>query len=91
MDLNISQLVVWLVVGALAGTLTSMLFYRTRTPITDAGSIVLGLLGLLVGSMLFNFFNIRLGLPVLAVSGDGFVAAILGSFLLLLLARFLRR
>lgn len=91
MNLNMGQLIVWVVIGALAGTLASMLFYRSRTRVSELSNIILGLLGALVGGALFSFLNIRLGLPTLTFSFDDLVAAFVGSVILLLAIRFLRR
>jgi uncharacterized membrane protein YeaQ/YmgE (transglycosylase-associated protein family) len=91
MNLNIGQLIVWIVIGALAGTLASMIFYRQRTRFRDFSNLVLGLLGALLGGALFNVLNIRLGLPQLTFSLDDLVAAFIGSVLLLLLIRLMRR
>ena len=91
MNVNIGQLIVWVVIGALAGTLASMLFYRQRSRFREVSNIVLGLLGALLGGALFSVLNIRLGLPQLTFSLDDLVAAFIGSLLLLLLIRLLRR
>ena len=81
----------WGVLGALAGTLASMLFYRQRTRFRELSNLILGLLGALLGGALFTVLNIRLGLPSLTFSLDDLVAAIVGSLLLLLLIRLMRR
>ncbi|MBZ0301076.1 MAG: GlsB/YeaQ/YmgE family stress response membrane protein [Anaerolineae bacterium] len=91
MNLNIGQLIVWVVIGALAGTLASILFYRTRTRVSELSNIILGLLGALLGGALFSFLNINLGLPTLAFRVDDLVAAFVGSVILLLVIRYLRR
>ena len=91
LNLNFGQLIVWIIIGALAGTLATMLFARKRSRLTDLSNLILGLLGALLGGALFNALNIRLGLPMLTFSGDDLVAAFVGSVLLLLVIRNLRR
>ena len=91
MTINIGQLIIWIIIGALAGTVATMLFYRARTRFRDLSNIVLGLIGALIGGALFSLLNIRLGLPTLTFSLDDLVAAIIGSVILLALLRFLRR
>ena len=91
MTLDVGQLIIWLIIGALAGTVATMLFYRARTRFRDLSNIVLGLIGALIGGALFNLLNIRLGLPTLTFSLDDLVAAFIGSVILLLLLRVLRR
>ncbi len=91
LNTNTQQLIVWIMIGAVAGSLVSMLFYRQRTPVTDLGSLGLGLLGALLGRVLFDLFGIRLGVPALIFTFDDLVAAILGSLILLVAIRYLRR
>jgi uncharacterized membrane protein YeaQ/YmgE (transglycosylase-associated protein family) len=68
-----------------------MLFHGKHTPITDMSSLGLGLLGAFVGKTVFDFLGLRLGLPQLVLSIDDLVAAMLGSLVLLLLIRYIRR
>jgi uncharacterized membrane protein YeaQ/YmgE (transglycosylase-associated protein family) len=85
------QLLVWVVVGAVAGTLTSMLFYRKPSPTTDLSTLGLGLLGALVGRLLFDLLRVSLNLPALIISVDDVIAALIGSVIVLMLVRYLRR
>jgi uncharacterized membrane protein YeaQ/YmgE (transglycosylase-associated protein family) len=91
MNANTGQLIVWVVIGALAGTLASALLYRGQARVSQLSNIVLGLLGALVGGALFNLFGIRFGLPTLTFSIDDLVAAFVGAVILLLAMRVLRR
>ncbi len=81
------QLLVWIIIGAVAGTLTSMLFYRRSGPIADLSTLGLGLLGALVGRILFDVFRVTLSMPALIISVDDLVAAILGSLIVLFFIR----
>ena len=85
------SLLIWIIIGALAGTLTSMLFYRKHMPITDLSSLGLGLLGALLGRVVFDLLRIQPRLPALVLSVDDLLAAVLGSLLVLLLFRYLQR
>jgi len=91
MTIDAGQLIVWLIIGTLAGTVATMLFYRARTRFRDLNNIALGLIGALIGGVLFNLLNIRLGLPTLTFSLDDLVAAFIGSLILLISLRLLRR
>ena len=91
MTVDIGQVIVWVIMGALAGTVATMLFYRARTRFRDLSNIILGLVGALIGGALFSVLNIQLGLPTLTFSLDDLVAAFIGSVILLLIMRYLRR
>ena len=83
------QLLVWIVIGAVAGTLTSMLFYRKPGPVADLSTLGLGLMGALVGRILFDVFRITLSLPALIISVDDLVAALIGSLIVLFFIRYM--
>jgi uncharacterized membrane protein YeaQ/YmgE (transglycosylase-associated protein family) len=81
------QLLVWIIIGAVAGTLTSMIFYRRSGPIADLSTLGLGLMGALVGRILFDIFRVTLSMPALIISVDDLVAAIIGSLIVLFFIR----
>lgn len=81
------QLLVWIVIGAVAGTVTSMVFYRRSGSIADLSTLGLGLVGALVGRILFDIFRVTLSMPALIISVDDLVAAILGSLIVLFFLR----
>ena len=91
MSLNTGQLIVWLIVGALAGTLAAMLVTRKRRGLGLLENIVVGLVGAIVGGLLFNLLHINLGLGDLVFSAEDLVAAFVGSVLVLIALRILRR
>jgi uncharacterized membrane protein YeaQ/YmgE (transglycosylase-associated protein family) len=82
------QLLVWIIIGAVAGTLTSMLFYRKPSPTADLSTLGLGLLGALVGRILFDVFSITLSLPALIISLNDLLAALIGSLIVLFFIRY---
>ena len=81
--ITLSDLIVWLVVGALAGSLTGMLITRTRAGFGRWTNFGVGLVGALIGGLFFHFFEIDLGLQEIRVSLEDLVAAVLGSLLFL--------
>ncbi|GAB4576099.1 MAG: hypothetical protein Kow0077_30910 [Anaerolineae bacterium] len=83
--ITMSQLVVWLIVGALAGSLTGMLVRRSRRGFGLVQNLVIGLAGALLGGLIFNLFNIDLGLGDIAITVEDLIAAVLGSLLLLVI------
>jgi len=91
LDLNIVvQVVIWVVVGALAGTLAAMII-RGRRGFGKFGNILLGMVGALVGGLLFRALNIDFGLEEVNISLEDLIAAFAGSLLVLLIWNLIRR
>lgn len=90
MDFDLGQLIVWVIIGALAGFLAGRLFRRRGFGLV--GDVVIGLLGAIIGGALFQFLNIHiLENVVLRFSLTDLIAAIVGALLLMLVFSFLQR
>jgi uncharacterized membrane protein YeaQ/YmgE (transglycosylase-associated protein family) len=85
------QLVVWLIIGALAGSLASMVFTRSRRGYGPAANILIGLVGAVIGGYIFDKLNVDLGLGSLTISGEEIAAAFVGSLVLLVVLSFLQK
>ncbi len=88
---TIGELIVWLVVGALAGSVTGMLVKRQREGFGRLGNLGVGLGGALIGGLLFNLFRIDLGLAEVSISLEDLIAALVGSLLFLGAVGLIRR
>ena len=88
---TIGELIVWLVVGALAGSVTGVLVKRQREGFGRLGNLGVGLSGALIGGLLFNLFRIDLGLAEVSISLEDLIAALVGSLLFLGAVRLIRR
>jgi uncharacterized membrane protein YeaQ/YmgE (transglycosylase-associated protein family) len=84
MHITWSLIVVWLIVGALAGSLAGMVVKRSKEGFGRLANIGIGLVGALFGGLFFKIFNINLGLRNIVVSLEDLVSAFLGSLLFLL-------
>lgn len=91
MDISVVQVIVWLIVGTLAGNLTGILIKGRRKGFGQASNIAIGLVGALIGGSIFNLLGIDLGLGELAISFQDLVAAFLGSLVFLLAVWLARR
>ncbi len=91
MHITWQLIVVWLIVGALAGSLAGMAVKRSREGFGRAANIGIGLVGALVGGFFFKIFNIDLGLRNIVVSFEDLVAAFLGSLLFLFVLWIVRK
>ncbi|MEW6746214.1 MAG: GlsB/YeaQ/YmgE family stress response membrane protein [Planctomycetota bacterium] len=83
MHLTLPEFIVWLIVGALAGSAIGAAVTRRKKGFGPVGNLGLGMAGALIGTLLFQLFGIDLGLSDVAVKLSDFIAAVLGSILLL--------
>jgi len=83
MNVTVSQIVVWLIVGALAGSLTGIVVKGTKKGFGPFTNLGIGLVGALIGGSIFRAFNLDLGLGDLAISFQDLLAAFLGSLIFL--------
>ncbi len=83
--MTIEQVVIWIVIGGIAGILADWLVGGLKSGLV--GAIVIGILGAFIGGWLFNVLHIS--------AGSGFVGdvirALVGAVVLLLILRALRR
>jgi len=81
----VAQLVVWLIIGGLAGSVAGMIVRPLRGSLGWFWNLLLGMAGALLGGWLFDLLNIDLGaLSQIAVAFDQIIAAVIGSLLVLL-------
>lgn len=90
MNISIDQIIVWLVVGAIAGTLIGALVKRSKKGFGATTNLGIGLVGALIGGLLFRVLRLDLGLGSISVSLEDIVAALVGSILFLIILRFFR-
>jgi len=80
---SLSQVVVWIIVGLLGGSLAGLIITRERKGFGILRNLGIGLIGALVGGQLFRMLGIFPDLDRVAVSLRDVVAALIGSFLVL--------
>jgi uncharacterized membrane protein YeaQ/YmgE (transglycosylase-associated protein family) len=84
MNINVDEIITWLIVGALAGSLAGMLVKRSRSGFGHIVNVAIGLVGALIGGSLFKVLGINLGLAGnITISSEQIVAAFVGSLLFL--------
>jgi len=91
MSISLQQIIVWLLVGAIAGSLAGMIVKRSRQGFGRFTNLGIGLVGAVVGGFLFWLLGIDLGLGDISVSLEDIVAAFLGSIVFLVLLRWAKR
>jgi uncharacterized membrane protein YeaQ/YmgE (transglycosylase-associated protein family) len=91
MNLEFTDLIVWIVVGLLAGSLAGLLVKRRRGGFGHLGNLAIGLAGALIGGYLFDILGISLGLARVSINLQDIVAALVGALILLAVLSLLRR
>lgn len=89
--MSLEQVVVWLIIGALAGSLASMVFTGSRKGYGPISNILLGLVGAIIGGFVFDQLDVDLGLGSLTISIEEVVAAFVGALILLLVISYMQK
>jgi uncharacterized membrane protein YeaQ/YmgE (transglycosylase-associated protein family) len=80
---SLNQFVVWIIVGLIGGSIAGLIIRRERRGFGVWRNLGLGLVGALVGGLLFWLLGLFPGLDTVRISLRDVVAAIVGSFLVL--------
>jgi uncharacterized membrane protein YeaQ/YmgE (transglycosylase-associated protein family) len=81
----LGQIIVWLIIGGLAGTLAGRLVTFKKEGLGRWTNLVVGLMGALIGGGVFKVFHIDLGLGEIKLTFEDLIAATLGSLLFIAL------
>jgi len=79
--MTIDKIIVWLIVGAIAGTLAGRLVTFSKQGLGFWTNIGIGMLGALVGGFFFWLFGINLGLGEIKITFEDLISAFAGSLL----------
>lgn len=85
MTISLEQLIVWLIIGAVAGYIAGTLL-RGRSYGT-VGNMLIGLVGAVIGGVLFSVLGIELNLPEFTFRVADLLVATVGAIILILVAR----
>jgi len=91
MPMTLDQLIVWLVVGAIAGSLAGRVVTLSSAGLGRWTRLGVGLVGALIGGTLFRLFSIWPGLDSISISLRDVVAAFFGSLVFLLILWLVRK
>ena len=80
---SFAQVVVWIIVGLIGGSLAGLIIKRDRKGFGALQNLGLGLVGALVGGLLFRLLGLWPELDQVAISLRDVVAAIVGSLIVL--------
>jgi uncharacterized membrane protein YeaQ/YmgE (transglycosylase-associated protein family) len=88
---SLAQMIVWIAVGLIGGGLASRLITWDREGFGTFRNLGLGLVGALIGGLLFRTFNLLPSLDKVSISLRDVVAAVIGSLILLAAIWLVRR
>ena len=77
----IGKIVLWLIVGALAGSLAGRVVTFRKQGLGWYTNLGVGVVGALVGGYLFELLGIDLGMAEFKISFEDFISAFVGSLL----------
>jgi uncharacterized membrane protein YeaQ/YmgE (transglycosylase-associated protein family) len=83
MNISIGELIIWIIVGGFAGSVVGAVAKGKKQGYGKWKNFAIGLVGAVIGGVIFNLFNIDLGLGDLKITFEDLISALLGSFLLL--------
>lgn len=89
--MTVGEIIVWLIVGALAGTLAGRLMTFSKRGFGFWSNMCIGMLGALVGGFLFWLFHINLGFSEIRITFEDLISAFVGSVLCIIVWRLIRR
>ena len=81
--MNIGQIIVWIIVGGFAGTLAGRVVTWKKEGLGRWANLLVGMIGAVIGGVLFKLFRIDFGLGELKVTFEDLIAAFLGSLLVI--------
>lgn len=83
--MNLDSVMIWVIVGAIAGILIDVIWGNMKIGIV--GAIVIGILGAIIGGWVFTKFNLH----IFRGWGDFILKPFIGAVVFLVLIGFLRR
>lgn len=91
MNIELNEVIVWLIVGGLAGSLIGMIVNRKKEGFGVWINLGIGLVGAVIGGLLFNLLNIDYGMSDIKVTLQDLVSALVGSLIFLLIIWIVRK
>ena len=88
--MTIGQIIVWLLIGALAGTLAGRLVTFSKKGLGFWTNIGLGMIGAVVGAGLFSLLHIDLFPGEIKITFEDLISAFVGSLLCVVAWRLIR-
>ena len=92
MKFNPDEVITWLIVGALAGSLAGMVVKGHKAGFGRLLNLAIGLIGALIGGALFKVLHIDLGIVgSITVTSEEVVVSFIGALIFLAVVWFIRK
>jgi len=89
MDMTAGEMVVWAIVGLLAGSLAGLVVQGKKEGFGWVTNLIFGLIGAFVGGAAFDKLDVNLGLEKIVLDLNLVVAAFIGALVVVVSARFI--
>ena len=91
MSVPVGKIIVWLIIGALAGTLAGRLMTFSKRGFGLWANVAFGMIGAVVGGLIFRLLHIDLGLGEIKITFEDLISAFVGSLLCIIIWRLIRK
>src|SRR6516225_6869374 len=91
MSIPIGKIIVWLIIGAFAGTLAGRLMTFSKRGFGLWANVAFGMVGAVVGGLIFRLLHIDLGLGEIKITFEDLISAFVGSVLCIIAWRLIRK
>lgn len=90
-NIQITTIIVWIIIGLLAGTAAGSLLSRSKRGYGLLSNTLIGLMGALIGGLVFDVFQINIpALRAIQVDLQQLLAAFVGALLFVFILRIIR-
>jgi uncharacterized membrane protein YeaQ/YmgE (transglycosylase-associated protein family) len=84
MNIKPDEVIAWIIVGALAGSLAGMIVKRQRAGFGHVVNLAVGLIGAVIGGIVFKVLHLNLGIVgSITITSEEVVEAFLGALIFL--------
>jgi uncharacterized membrane protein YeaQ/YmgE (transglycosylase-associated protein family) len=92
MNIKPDEVIAWLIVGALAGSLAGLIVKHRRAGFGRLINLAVGLIGALIGGVVFKIFHLNLGaVGSVTITSEEVVEAFIGALIFLAAVWFVRK
>jgi uncharacterized membrane protein YeaQ/YmgE (transglycosylase-associated protein family) len=92
MKINPDEVIAWLIVGALAGSLAGVIVKRQRAGFGHVLNLAVGLIGAVIGGLVFKVVHLNLGIVgSIMITSEEVVEAFIGALIFLAAVWFVRK
>ena len=91
MEVNIGDIVSWLIIGILAGSLAGIVVTRSRTGLGHLTNLLVGLVGAVFGGIIVRVFKLDFDIGKVVLRPEDLVAAFIGALICIVIAGIIKK